>query len=228
MSWAWLFVALEAGRRGGRRWQMGDDAGQREGLVVSVGGERFERAKGVLAGVQNLQLERMPAVFVEDAGPGCLGWEGSHRAFRAVWARVVRMGRDVAVFEDDVAWRGDGRAGVMAFEAAWQHHRRHRRRRGGAPVVTMLEDIVGWQDKAGERWWGTGATIYSPEAAAALLRMSDALPNRCFPRKGVGHDILSAWGCDVGVLACWREKIFVQDRVNVKPYQHNADNSVVG
>ena len=72
-------------------------------LVVSEGGERYERARSVLATI-GFRAVQLPAVFVPSTTK-CQGTNGHRLAMRNAWAMIAMANVSMGIFEDDVRLR---------------------------------------------------------------------------------------------------------------------------
>ena len=72
-------------------------------LVISEGGERYDRARAVLALI-GFRAVQLPAIFVPST-PKCQGTNGHRLAMRNAWAMIVMANVSMGIFEDDVRFR---------------------------------------------------------------------------------------------------------------------------
>jgi hypothetical protein len=174
-------------------------------LVVSDTVTRFRRVRQLLVKF-GLIAVHLPAVFVNSTA-SCRGTNGHRLAMRNAWNLVYHSNVSMGVFEDDVAPIHG--ASVQLFKRACKAHAQN------GNGITFVENAPGWYRNA--------AMLISPRGAYYLLKSSTS----CLRKRGVGVD--SAHHNQVcAMVRCQRFKgIFYQDRQNVKPYLHDANNRFI-
>ena len=183
----------------------------RIGLVISVGGSRFDRVQQLLEqlGITAVQL---PAVFVQNSKT-CQGSNGVRRAKRNAWSLIAASNVSMGLFEDDIVLTRAHREHISTTrvrldEAIKEHETRH-------GDLTFLED-------GATLWWRGAAVWHSPRAARALLNLTA----ECNQKRAEGVDRHHSLVCST--MDCKRVRgLFVQNR-SIPSYLHNRKNQYIG
>jgi hypothetical protein len=196
-------------------------------LVVSATLERFERAAGVLRS-EGFAPVQMPAIFLNktQVAKHCLGNEGHRYALRNAW-RLIASSQPMCVFEDDII-RGMHHSGGLHNGCP---------RNASAPCGKVSEyvqrklphvDLLFLGNM--KIFWANHAQCLTPAGASKLYNMT----RKCIRGAGLSVDSRIAPACGHTTwsphISCLDENInfFVQDRVHIPSYLHDAHNKVKG
>ena len=180
-------------------------------VIVSETRERFQRARDKLPRVFS-PVVHTPAVFLKGNTSVCRGVEGHRIAMRNAWL-IATLLPWTCIFEDDI------------LRTAIQLPQMPQLLNPGLDIIYLgnLATLRGRVDV--NDFFTTHAQCVSKRGAMRLLNIT----NKCIPKARCTVDFWMMKACRDGRLACRSGlNLFTQDRINVKPYLHDAKNQYIG